>query len=144
MRCATSAARLSLSPTLISSTATVSFSLIDRQHPVVEQGEQRVAGVEIARAIADVLAGEQHLPTWMPCFLNACSYSHISADCPTAAAACFSGIDWGRPLRPRRATPVAMAPEETSATSRLSWTSGGEVAGERERSARSRGLLPAW
>src|SRR5258706_247994 len=62
-------------------------------------------------------------PSGMPCFLNACSYSHISADCPTAAAACFSGIDWGRPLRPRRATPVAMAPEDTRATSRLSWTS---------------------
>ncbi len=42
----------------------------DRQHPEVEQGEQRVAGVEVARAIADVLAGEQHLAHRDPVLLE--------------------------------------------------------------------------
>ena len=69
-------------------------------------------------------------PTGMPCFLNACSYSHISADCPTAAAACFSGIDCGRPLRPRRATPVAMAPGGHERDFAMVLDEGGQVAGE--------------
>ncbi len=42
----------------------------------------------------------------------------MSVDCPTAAAACFSGIERGRSGRARRAIPVAIAPEVTSTTSR--------------------------
>jgi hypothetical protein len=63
---ATRALRLSLSPTLISSTATVSFSLTIGSTPKREQGQQRVARVQVARAIADVLRGQQHWPTPRP------------------------------------------------------------------------------
>ena len=59
---ATRALRLSLSPTLISSTATVSFSLTMGKHVEAQEGQQGVPRVEIAGAVADVLRGEQHLP----------------------------------------------------------------------------------
>src|SRR2546426_9359228 len=57
-------------------------------------------------------------PAAVPCRLKAASYYHMSADCPTAAAACFSGMERGRTGSARRAMPVAMAPEVTSTVSR--------------------------
>ena len=44
----------------------------------------------------------------------------MRADCPTAAAACFSGMERGRAGSASRAIPVAMAPEVTSTVSRPS------------------------
>src|SRR5437016_3116458 len=42
----------------------------------------------------------------------------MRADWPTAAAACFSGIERGRSESARRAMPDTIAPEETSTPSR--------------------------
>jgi hypothetical protein len=56
---ATSALRLSLSPTLIYRDRVVLVH--DRDHAEAEQREQGVARVEIPRAVADVLRGQQDL-----------------------------------------------------------------------------------
>jgi hypothetical protein len=46
---------------LISSTETTSFSLMMGTTPAFEQFEQRVAGVEMAPAVLEVVVGQQHL-----------------------------------------------------------------------------------
>ena len=55
----------------------------------------------------------------------------MSADWPTAAAACFSGIERGRVASASRAMPVTMAPELTSATSRPIGDHRREIRGQR-------------
>src|SRR5918996_1625219 len=57
-------------------------------------------------------------PTGMPWGAKAASYCHMRAAWPTAAVACFSGIERGRSVNRRRAVPGTMAPEVTSTTSR--------------------------
>ena len=58
---AVSAERLSLSPNLSSSTATVSFSFTIGTTPSAEQGAQRVARVQVAAAVGEVVVREQDL-----------------------------------------------------------------------------------
>ena len=61
MRFAIKAPRVSLSPNLISSVMTVSFSLMIGTTPEREQRGKRRAGVEIALAIGEVVVGKQDL-----------------------------------------------------------------------------------
>ncbi len=60
-RLATSAASVSLSPNLISSLTTVSFSLITGMTLQRQQRQQRRAGVEVALAVRQVGVRQQHL-----------------------------------------------------------------------------------
>ena len=60
-RLATSAPSVSLSPNLISSLTTVSFSLITGTTPSAEQRQQRRARVQVALAVGEVGVGQQHL-----------------------------------------------------------------------------------
>ena len=60
-RTATWAERWSLSPNLISLTATVSFSLTTGSIPGCEQGLQRVPGIEIAFPVVHVVPGQKDL-----------------------------------------------------------------------------------
>jgi hypothetical protein len=86
-RLATSAERLSLSPNLSSSTATVSFSLtIGRMRPLME-ARQSMLGVQIAAAVGEVSGVEQHLRDGPPRFSKARWYSAMSRIWPTAAVA---------------------------------------------------------
>ena len=59
---ATSADRLSLSPTLISAVATASFSLMIGMMPCSSSACEHVARVQEAVAVGHVGAGQQHLP----------------------------------------------------------------------------------
>src|ERR1700741_1445709 len=57
---------------------------------------------------------------------------------PTAAAACSSCSAWGRGSHPRRCMPAAMAPLETSTTSRPDCRSWAISPAQRDRAPRSR------
>ena len=67
----------------------------------------------------------------------------MSADCPTAAAACFSGIDRG-PRRQRRGAPCRWRwrPRSRARPRARPGTHGGDVGGERARCARRSGPSP--
>jgi hypothetical protein len=115
---ATSAPSVSLSPNLISSLTTVSFSLMTGTTRQLQQREQRGARVEVALAVGQVGVRQQHLRRAHAVFAQL-GLVHLARPIwPTAAAACSSWSSCGRVVQPRRFMPSAMAPLDTMITSR--------------------------
>ena len=118
-RLATSAPSVSLSPNLISSLTTVSFSLMTGMTFSAEQRQQRRARVQVALAVGQVGMRQQHLRAAQAVLAQLAS--RTSAPGPSGrprrrpavrAAPC------GRVAQPSRFMPSAMAPLDTITSSR--------------------------
>ena len=121
IRLATSAPSVSLSPTRISSVVTVSFSLMIGITAEFEQRAQRRARVEVAPAVGEILVRQQHLRRVQPELHERRFVRLDEAHLPDGRG----GLQFVDRLRPRgpaqaRLMPSAMAPDDTSTTSRPS------------------------
>ncbi len=107
------AARLSLSPNLISSTDTVSFSFMigttcqDNNVWSVFRAFKYLFLLDRPSLVKRICA------TFLLCLAKTFSYSRIRPAWPTAATACLFGISFGLFKRPIFLIPEAIAPDET-------------------------------
>jgi hypothetical protein len=119
-RPAVAAARVSLSPSLISATPTVSFSLMIGTTPfskstmsacwALRQRRRSLRSSWVSRIWATSTSNQSKAWAQRP----------MRRDCPAAAAACRVGRSAGLVDRPSAVSPSAIAPDETTTTSRPS------------------------
>ena len=115
---ATSAASRSLSPNVISSVATVSFSFTTGIAPA-DRSRSNVRWALTNRRLATKSSWVKRIcAATRSRSANRRAYSAIREPCPTAAAAWRPGRSFGRREKPSGARPEAMAPEETSTQAR--------------------------
>ena len=113
---ATSAARTSLSPNRISSTATVSFSLMIA---IASHSSSEVSVLRMLRYRVRSSKSSRVSSTWAiftSCCANASWKVRISSPCPTAATAWSLGMVLGRVRRSSSPIPAPIAPLVTSVT----------------------------
>jgi hypothetical protein len=122
-RLATNADRLSLSPTLISSTATASFSLIIDNDAMRKASRQGIAGIEVTMTVTQIGFGEQGLPDWHTIKLKQLLVQMHDIALHQPAAFVFATCHAQRVCNARRSRPAATAPEVTRMTSWPNWRS---------------------
>ncbi len=108
------AASWSLSPNRISSTATVSFSLMMGTAPSSIRASRALRALSHRSRSARSAWVSSTCATWRSSAPNARSHRCMSADWPTAAAACRRAMSLGRAVMPKRARPRAIAPDDTT------------------------------
>ena len=110
----TSAASVSLSPNLISSTVVVSFSLTMGTTPSSTRrvSASRACRYEDRRAVSWRVSRTREVLS--PAARNTSSYAADRMHCPTEAHACRLGMSAGLRSNPRCGAPQAMAPELTT------------------------------
>jgi hypothetical protein len=106
-RLATSAPSVSLSPNLISSVTTVSFSLMIGTTPSCSRVRQRRAGVEVALAVGQVVVREQDLRGVQAVLAEKALHRPATSPIWPTAAAGLQFVDGLRALAPAQALHAA-------------------------------------